>query len=426
VLVDEGVTLEPAPGDATRPIIKQKTPYTTCNCALLFPEPKVVIRELELDQAVVKSGVGGAGAVQIGPGDTIERSILMGADDALLDNESGATTELSDDLLIAEAGAAVYATQGADLDLDNVTAIARDVHSVALLAEPGGKTTTLVATNTIARGGSQDVEADAEAGGVATIALNYSDARTADELVLGSGAKITDTNHPTHGEPLFVSAATEDYEEASGSPTIDAGTADAASGATDLLGLPRVAGAATDIGAFEFQPPVATTKSESPGTTTKAPTVPSIISKGAPIPTPPSDSTLTLHPSRFAAASRGASISRQGIIRRIQTGTTISYMDSQSAVTTFTVLEPVPGVRSGHSCVAVPAHRAKGHRYKPCTRLRSLGSFTNTDSSGLNRLRFRGRLRGHALVPHTYLLTAYPRNSAGKGVSLTVSFTILP
>jgi hypothetical protein len=389
---------------------------------MLFPEPKVVIRELELDQAAVP-GVG-PGPVQIGPGDTIERSILLGADDALLDNEAGATTELSDDLLVAEAGAAVDVTQGATVDLDNVTAIAHGSHGgVALLAEPGGKATALLATNTIARGVNQDVEADAETGaGTATITLDYSDARSADELVLGAGAKITDSDHPTRGEPLFVSAATGDYEEAAGSPTIDAGTADAASGTLDLEGLPRVAGAATDIGAFEFQPPAATSKPEGTVTQTSSPT-PSTgqtAGKGAPIPTAPSDSSLALRPSRFRAAAKGATISGHA-----NTGTTIGYVDTQSAVSTLTVLEPLPGVRSGHACVAAPAHRVKGRHYRACTRMRALGSFTHRDVAGLNQMHFSGRLHGHALAPHAYVLAVRPSDSAGKGASATASFTIL-
>lgn len=51
--------------------------------------------------------------------------------------------------------------------------------------------------------------------------------------------------------PLFVNAPGGDFEEAPGSPTIDAGLTEAANGETDLAGRPRTIGPATDIGAYE-------------------------------------------------------------------------------------------------------------------------------------------------------------------------------
>ena len=55
---------------------------------------------------------------------------------------------------------------------------------------------------------------------------------------------------PDPRRPGFVSST--DYSEAASSPTIDAGTADPASGSLDLTDLPRTIGPATDIGATEF------------------------------------------------------------------------------------------------------------------------------------------------------------------------------
>jgi hypothetical protein len=71
------------------------------------------------------------------------------------------------------------------------------------------------------------------------------------------GGVIGDVPGDTHqiGLPLFANAATGDFSELSGSPTINAGVTDPLNGAVDFAGNPRAVGASTDIGAYEFSPP---------------------------------------------------------------------------------------------------------------------------------------------------------------------------
>jgi len=57
-------------------------------------------------------------------------------------------------------------------------------------------------------------------------------------------------------DPCFVDAAAGDYSLRPDSPCIDAGVADAAAGASDLLGGMRVRGGGIDIGCHEFVPTV--------------------------------------------------------------------------------------------------------------------------------------------------------------------------
>ena len=64
-------------------------------------------------------------------------------------------------------------------------------------------------------------------------------------------------------------------------------------------------------------------------------------------------------------------------------------------------------------------------KHRGCTRPRAVGAFSNQDRSGVNRLRFTGRLHGSALTPGHYLLraTATLNNTASKPISVTFTTT---
>ncbi|HEY4895717.1 MAG TPA: choice-of-anchor Q domain-containing protein, partial [Solirubrobacteraceae bacterium] len=244
--------------DATRPVIRQTTPYKAGFSAPMFAlEANVTIRDLEIDQTATTVN-NGAGALDANQGDVIERTILTGGLGGMYATPNApGTIAMRNDLVIAGGGVAIQLENGT-MSLDNVTAIARGSESgtgVALLSHSTfNKASTIEATNTIARGQRYDAEASIESSGSgSTIVFHYSDARTAFELAQGSPTKVEDTDHPTHGEPAFAAAG--DYHEALGSPTIDAGKPDAASGSIDLDGFARTVGAGTDIGAYELQKP---------------------------------------------------------------------------------------------------------------------------------------------------------------------------
>lgn len=430
---------------------------------------------------------GAGSAVAMSPGSLVEHSILIGAGSGMYFFKGGgeSTGGLRDRLVLAENGIAISIVAQAIVNLDGVTAIARGTESgrgIALLStSSAGAPGTINATDTIARGATRDVTAEASAGEPAVVNLHYSDARTASELAQGAGAKVNDSDHPTHGEPLFVSAT--DFHEALGSPTIGAGTADAASGLFDLDGLARAFGAAQDIGAYEFhgalpavvtgpasgvgqagatlggtvdaeevptgwyfnygptgaygsktpmqslpasfavQPVAAAIGGLAPGTTYHYQLVAANavgVSAGA-------DATFVTAPGpaaapadsalRLSRARFRAAVRGATISAASAIGTTISYSDTQAATTTFTVRVTAAGVRSGHACVAPPRHPRHGHRYTACTRYASLGSFAHSDVVGVNRLRFSGRLHGRRLAPHAYRLTAKPQNRAGQAGS---------
>lgn len=56
-------------------------------------------------------------------------------------------------------------------------------------------------------------------------------------------------------DPVFVDPGAGDFHPMAGSPTVDAGSTDLLLSAADPDGRARIAGAAPDIGAFEYAPP---------------------------------------------------------------------------------------------------------------------------------------------------------------------------
>jgi hypothetical protein len=142
--------------------------------------------------------------------------------------------------------------------------------------------------------GGHDVKASAHG----TIKLKDSD--YASPTGVGS---ITDEGGHVTAPPLFANAAGGDFHELAGSPTIDAGLASAEDGTLDYDGNARTAGAAPDIGAFEYQPPAAPPPA---GTGSTSGTGQSGSGQATPIgkalpPTPPQ---ITLHAGTVAVNAR--------------------------------------------------------------------------------------------------------------------------
>jgi hypothetical protein len=91
---------------------------------------------------------------------------------------------------------------------------------------------------------------------------------------------------------------------------------------------------------------------------------------------------LRISPAVFHPAAHGASTTRRRP-RRGRTGTTVSYTDSEAALTTFTIER----IRKHHHTVI-------------------LGHFTHRDRPGRNECHFTGRVNGGKLAPGDYILLA--------------------
>jgi hypothetical protein len=160
--------------------------------------------------------------------------------------------------------------------LRNVTALAPAATGIRCESSA-----TLV--NTVARGGTADVDAS-KSGGCSAAYSNYRPALSPG-VIAGAGNQ--------EAEPVLGA----DHRPAAGSPTIDAGTADPLLGATDPAGCPRTLGAAPDIGAYEFaDAPCSASAPEVPG------------APDTPAPAPPSPETSTDVPAGVPAPVQGTTV----------------------------------------------------------------------------------------------------------------------
>jgi hypothetical protein len=380
-------------------------------------------------------------------------------------NVAGGTFNLDNDTVFATGASSVaiqaveQASANSQLNVTNTIARGGKYDLQATDNDAGGKAATIVPTNSNFRTGSFESTVP-DAPSTATIA---------------AGANNQSAT------PLFQSST---YREAAGSPTIGHGVVDGGNGAADVEGFPRVLGGSVDIGASEFSGPQIVGQSNSVTGTTAALTLtinpnglPTTVevaygptpalgqesigvpagSGTSPIPItvpiaflqhgttyyyaitanneyasetaptgtfatlpPPALGALTLTPTKFRAATFGASISRRVPPR----GTTVAYTDNELSVTTFVILAPTSGVLSGKTCVAPPKHRRRGVHYRGCRRWVPIGSFTHSDVVGANSFHFSGRTH-HALAPGSYELTATPSAYGAQGATLTTLFKIV-
>ena len=141
--------------------------------------------------------------------------------------------------------------------LRNVTAVATGANSIGMRFAVGpGTVSAIDARDVIAQGSHWDVQSETMgAGSTMSVVLHNSNYDSG--AITGAGASLTlpSQNANQNAAPLFSDLST--YRQAPGSPTVDAGTADADTGPTDLDGDPRPSGAAPDIGVDELVPPPA-------------------------------------------------------------------------------------------------------------------------------------------------------------------------
>jgi hypothetical protein len=212
----------------------------------------------------------------------------------------------------------------------NVTAVATASNGVAIRAQATGAVgfANVLARNAIARGGPGGASFKAYAdnsGATAKITVDYSN--WLGESTVGAKASIVEGAGNQSADPAFVNAASGDYRQAAGSPTIDAGLDEAIDGAFDVDGDPRQL-FGIDIGADEFVvAPAATTGPASAITDRSATLIGNVDAKGAPTsyhfeygPTTAYGSTTPT-----AVAGSGGTVTAAATISALRPATTYHY-----------------------------------------------------------------------------------------------------
>jgi hypothetical protein len=245
------ITIRGVPGQP-RPRLQ----FSGYNQAGLFIKYGSLLRYVEVDQTAAVR------AISTTHGARLDRVVAKGTG-YVAETVSLMDATIRDSLVIAagNAGRALVAGGGgAEVDtIRNVTAIAGATEGIAIKATTTGaaNTTTIDATNVIARGGpgGADLKAVTDSSG-AHADINVTHSNFGTELMVGTQAAINDGGGNQSVLPHFVAAAAGDYRQALGSPTIDAGLDASLNGAFDVDGDPRRLGKSgagtTDIGADEF------------------------------------------------------------------------------------------------------------------------------------------------------------------------------
>jgi hypothetical protein len=194
-----------------------------------------------------------------------ERVTISGASWAVLAS-GGATYRLDQVVMQVPSGGIGLYTAGSTGDVtataDHLTVIgAGDATSQGVRAQATSKTTahndTVTLRSSIVRGFGHDLSR-AASNGAADIAVDHSDfdpATTLEDIQPGGSGALVDNGGNVNVDPQFASTA--DFHLLAGSPVIDQGAAAVQAGesSTDLDGAARLFGAATDMGAFEYEPP---------------------------------------------------------------------------------------------------------------------------------------------------------------------------
>jgi hypothetical protein len=373
--------------------------------------------------------------------------------------------------------------------LDNDTVIASGTGGVAVKADPESSATmTIDMSNTIARGAGYDIYVGAPSGGTATITADHSNYATIENAggMDGGTTAVTPAGSGTNqtATPVFADAATGNFHELPGSPTIDAGADSSANGTTDLDGNPRELAGQTDIGAYELGPPpacaplTATTDFGTPaavqlectdpagaaltyalagnpahgtvslyaatgavvytpaagysgpdsfsytataGDGTAAPATVSLSIGAAPVPPPPILSSASQ--AHRTWAEHAAKKGKKPKHKPPPVGTSFTFTLSEPADVTLAFAQQAPGRKATHGRCAAPTR--KNRHEHACTRTLSAGTETISGTAGKNTFTFSGRIPGHkTLSSGKYTVTITAANAGGRSRSQNLTFTI--
>jgi hypothetical protein len=419
-------------------------------------------------------------AVVVDSAATLERLVLRGGAVGL--HAQGSTT-ITDSLIeVTEPTGTAISTrtqplQDATVNTDGVTLVgpgtagSTGAHADTSQANPQNATVNLA--NAVLRGFGQALVTFANGAGEADINASYSDYDPSGNSDTGPGS-ITASNVTNLGDARFVNAASGDFRLRFDSPLIDVGEPGAPTTSTDLGGGARlvdgdaVPGARRDIGAYEYQaqPPLAAisgpaaalagaqvtfsgegSSDADPGDTIAAYawTVDGVPAGGEPtlnavFQTAGAHSVgLTVTDPSGHHGSTAQVITVTGLpidttapvisnLRarpaRVQRGRPVSFRFSldEAASVRVKIQRVMPGRREAGACRKPSARNRDARR---CTRRVLVTSLTKKGTSGANRVRFPGKVRGRALPKGRYQALVIATDAAGnRSASRRTSFTV--
>jgi hypothetical protein len=282
-----------------------------------------------------------------------------------------------------------------------VTAYAPGAGAQAIrVASTLNRPTKLTSVNTIAIGAGFDLSVDSVADANATLVVRHDNFRTKSTTVSsGTGtATIDDDGTSKSAQPLLVNPPGGDFHQLAGSPTIDAGVADAANGSLDFDGNPRTLGPQPDVGADEH--PAASV----PAGDAIAPLL----------------DRLTVTKVFVPVAARRAATARR---KRVARGARFRYRLSEAASVSARIERRLAGRRVGKRCRA-PRKRLRKRRR--CTRHRLAGTVRFTGRPGRNSSFFSGRIGKRALRRGRYRALLVATDPAGnRSRTRTVRFRVV-
>lgn len=312
-------------------------------------------------------------------------------------------------VMIAQPGssspAAGFISNGGEgqLELRNDTIVSESKGAAPIgLDHSGGNSISINAVNTIAlnTAGGPGIALH----GAATATMSHSYYST--PVVAEGGGSVVDAGGNLAAAPVLTAG----FKEVPGSPTIDAGLDEEANGETDYEGHARLQGAHTDIGAFEYTPPPA---SSGIGTGAGAPKTPIVIKQFVP----------PLFLVGFAQAHAAWRLPPAHGKAKPSSGTTFTFTSSRAATATLTFVQAVKGRRGAHGCEAATRRNSRKHS---CRLYASRGAITVPAAAGNNRVAFNGTIGRRRLAPGSYrvTLTALPASGA-MAAGGTLGFTVL-
>jgi hypothetical protein len=284
-------------------------------------------------------------------------------------------------------GAGIYVGCGdmapRTLQLFDSTVSGNSVGSGGSSGVAGDTGDTLVLRNTIVAGNT---------GGPNVDGFGASDAQFSDACG-ETGAALPGAGNLC-ADPLLANAAAGDITETPGSPTRDHGSTVLvpADLTTDVFGAPRIQGSAVDIGAAEFPAPAAA------GDTT----APSITGFGMSF-------------RRFRVGVKSTPVSARMSVRPTPKGTRFTWISSEPGTAKLRIQRALPGrkvKRKGKTVCAKPRRSLRKH--KKCTRFSRGVTLTRHAKTGLNALKFTGRVKKKALKPGHYRASLTETDAAGN------------